>query len=104
MKLLNYFERIRKMPNKANKFDIRLQTVKHTIVYGIKPTAGVFNTKPKRRENGYIPYKLCLNVFIARRRGIGTVVAYTPFIFNFTFRPPNSLNPFSDSFCRDRCC
>ncbi len=41
MKLLNYFERIRKMPNKANKFDIRLQTVKHTIVYGIKPTAGV---------------------------------------------------------------
>jgi len=31
MKLLNYFERIRKMPNKANKFDIRLQTVKHTI-------------------------------------------------------------------------
>jgi len=36
MKLLNYFEQIQEMTNRANKFDIRLQMVKHTIVYSIQ--------------------------------------------------------------------
>ena len=46
MKPLNYFEQITKMPNKADKFDLRLRMVKHTIRYGIKPTARVFDTTP----------------------------------------------------------
>ena len=46
MKTLNYFEQIRKMPNKADKFDLRRRMVKHAIVYGIKPTARVFDTTP----------------------------------------------------------
>ena len=44
---LTYYEQIIKMPNKADKFDLRLRIVKHAIVYGVKPTAGVFNTTPK---------------------------------------------------------
>jgi hypothetical protein len=47
MKLLYYFEQIRKMPNKANKFDIRLQMIKHAIVYGIKLTVRVSNATTK---------------------------------------------------------
>ena len=44
MKPLNYFEQITKMPNKADKFDLRLRMIKHVIRYGIKPTARVFET------------------------------------------------------------
>ena len=47
MKPLNYFEQIRKMPNKADKFDLRLRIVKHAIAYGVKPTARVFDTTAK---------------------------------------------------------
>ena len=47
MKPLTYFEQIRKMPNKADKFDLRLRIVKHAIAYGVKPTATVFDTTAK---------------------------------------------------------
>jgi transposase len=35
------------MPNKADKFDLRLRVVKHALVYGVKPTARVFDTTAK---------------------------------------------------------
>ena len=35
------------MPNKADKFDLRLRMVKDAIVYGIKPTARAFDTTAK---------------------------------------------------------
>ena len=44
---LTYFEQIIKMPNKADKFDLRLRMVKHALAYGVKPTARLFNTTPK---------------------------------------------------------
>jgi len=47
MKPLNYFQQIIRMPNKADKFDLRLRMVKHALVYGIKPTARVFATTAK---------------------------------------------------------
>ena len=47
MKPLNYFEQIIRMPNKADKFDLRLRMVKHAVVYGVKPAARVFDTTPK---------------------------------------------------------
>jgi transposase-like protein len=47
MKPLTYFEQIRKMPNKADKFDLRLRIVRHAIAYGVKPTTRVFNTTAK---------------------------------------------------------
>ena len=47
MKPLTYFEQIIKMPNKADKFDLRLRMVKHAITHGVKPTARVFDTTAK---------------------------------------------------------
>ena len=47
MKPLNYFEQIIRMPNKADKFDLRLRMVKYAVVYGVKPTARAFDTTPK---------------------------------------------------------
>jgi len=47
MKPLNYFEQIIKMPDKADKFDLRLRMVKHALVHGVKPTARVFTTTAK---------------------------------------------------------
>lgn len=35
------------MKGKADKFDLRLRMVKHALVYGVKPTARVFDTTPK---------------------------------------------------------
>ena len=35
------------MPNRADKFDLRLRMVKHALVYGIKPTTRVFATAAK---------------------------------------------------------
>jgi transposase len=35
------------MPNKADKFDLRLRIVKHATAYGVKPTARVFWCTPK---------------------------------------------------------
>jgi transposase-like protein len=35
------------MKRKADKFDLRLRIVKHALVYGIKPTARVFETTPR---------------------------------------------------------
>lgn len=47
VKPLSYFEQMIRMPNKADKFDLRLRMVKHAIAYGVKPTARVFGTTPK---------------------------------------------------------
>ena len=47
MKPLNYYEQIIRMKRKADKFDLRLRIVKHALVYGIKPTARVFDTTPR---------------------------------------------------------
>ena len=44
---LTYYEQIIKMPNKADKFDLRLRIIKHAIANGIKPTARIFETTPK---------------------------------------------------------
>jgi len=46
-KPLTYFEQIIRMPNKADKFDLRLRMVKHALVYGVKPTARVFGATAK---------------------------------------------------------
>jgi hypothetical protein len=47
MKPLNYFEQIIRMPNKADKYDLRLRMIKHALTYGVKPTARVFVTTAK---------------------------------------------------------
>ena len=47
LKPLSYFEQTTKMPNQADKFDLRLRMVKHALAYGVKPTARVFDTTPK---------------------------------------------------------
>lgn len=47
MKPLTYFEQIVKMPNKSDKFDLRLRIVKYACGYGIKPAAKLFSTTPK---------------------------------------------------------
>jgi transposase-like protein len=47
MKPLNYFEQIVRMPNKADKYDLRLRMIKHAITYGVKPIARVFVTTAK---------------------------------------------------------
>lgn len=44
---LTYWEQIIKMPNKADKFDLRLRIIKHALAYGVKTTASVFDTTPK---------------------------------------------------------
>ena len=46
MNPLVYYEQIIKMPNKADKFDLRLRIIKHALAYGVKPTARVFDTAP----------------------------------------------------------
>lgn len=47
MKPLTYWEQIIRMPDKSDKFDLRLRIVKHALEYGVKPTARLFNTTPK---------------------------------------------------------
>jgi len=47
MKPLTYFEQMTKMPNKADKYDLRLRMVKYAIKNGIKPAARLFATTPK---------------------------------------------------------
>lgn len=47
MKPLSYFELLIKMPNKSDKFDLRLRIVKHACANGIKPTARLFSTTVK---------------------------------------------------------
>jgi len=44
---LTYYEQIIKMPNKADKFDLRLRIVKSAAAIGVKPTARRFTTTPK---------------------------------------------------------
>jgi transposase len=44
---LNYFEQIIRMPDKADKFELRLRMVNCAMVIGVKPTAGLFRTTPK---------------------------------------------------------
>jgi transposase len=47
MNPLTYWEQIIKMPNKADKFDLRLRIIKSVQAIGVKPTAELFNTTPK---------------------------------------------------------
>ena len=47
MKPLTYYEQIIKMPNKADKYDLRLRIVKSAIEHGVKPTAELFGTTAK---------------------------------------------------------
>lgn len=44
---LTYYEQIIKMPNKADKFDLRLRIVKSVAAIGVKPTARLFDTTAK---------------------------------------------------------
>ncbi len=57
MKPLTYYEQIIKMPNKADKFDLRLRMVKHAIANGVKPTALLFNTTPKTVRKWLVRYQ-----------------------------------------------
>ena len=45
--LLSYWQAIVKMPNKADKFDLRLKLVRHAQEHGVKPAARAFDTTPK---------------------------------------------------------
>ena len=47
MKPLSYFEQIRKMPDKAHQFDLRLRIVRQALSRGVKPTAVLFDTTAK---------------------------------------------------------
>ena len=47
MKPLTYYEQIIKMPNRADKYDLRLRIVKYAKQHGIKPAARLFDTTPK---------------------------------------------------------
>jgi transposase len=47
MNPLTYWEQIIKMPDKANKFDLRLRLIKSVRIIGVKPTARLFDTTPK---------------------------------------------------------
>jgi len=47
MQPLTYYEQIIKMPNKADKFDLRLRLIKNAAAIGVKPTAKLFDTTPK---------------------------------------------------------
>jgi transposase len=57
MNPLVYYEQIIKMPNKADKFDLRLRIIKHAFAYGVKPTARVFDTTPKTVRKWIRRYK-----------------------------------------------
>jgi transposase len=57
MKPLTYFEQITKMPNKADKYDIRLRIVKSATENGIKPTARLFATTSKTVRKWLRRYK-----------------------------------------------
>ena len=57
MKPLTYYEQIIKMPNKADKFDLRLRIVKSAMSLGIKPTARLFDTTPKTVRKWLSRYK-----------------------------------------------
>ena len=46
MKPYGYFEILRRMPDKADKYDLRLRLVKSAIQNGVKPTARLFATTP----------------------------------------------------------
>jgi transposase len=62
MQPLTYYEQIIKMPNKADKFDLRLRIVKSAVSIGIKPTARLFDTTPKTVRkwlNRYKQERLC---------------------------------------------
>jgi transposase-like protein len=47
MNPLTYWEQIIKMPDKADKFDLRLRIIKSVRTIGVKPTARLFDTTPK---------------------------------------------------------
>lgn len=47
MNPLTYWEQIIKMPDKSDKFDLRLRLIKSVRTIGVKPTARLFDTTPK---------------------------------------------------------
>src|SRR4030067_1396889 len=57
MKPLNYFEQVRRMPNKADQFDLRLRIARQGLAYGVKPTARLFTTTPKTVRKWLNRYK-----------------------------------------------
>jgi transposase len=44
---LTYWEQIIRMPNKADKFDLRLRIIKSVKAIGVKPTATLFGSTPR---------------------------------------------------------
>jgi len=57
MKPFSYFELLRKMPRKADKYDLRLKMVNNAIENGVKPTARLFATTPKTVRKWLNRYK-----------------------------------------------
>ena len=47
MLALTYYEQIIKMPDKSDKYDLRLRIIKAALANGVKPTARLFDTTPK---------------------------------------------------------
>jgi transposase-like protein len=45
--VFSYWELIVKMPNKADKFDLRLRLVRYALDHGVKPAARAFSSTPK---------------------------------------------------------
>ena len=45
--VFTYWQAIVRMPNKADKFDLRLRLVQHAVQGGVKPPARAFDTTPK---------------------------------------------------------
>jgi len=45
--VFTYWQAIVRMPNKADKFDLRLRLVRHAGEHGVKPAAWAFSTTPK---------------------------------------------------------
>jgi len=54
---LTYYEQIIKMPDKSDKFDLRLRIVKSAIDIGVKPAARLFDTTPKTVRKWVKRYK-----------------------------------------------
>jgi transposase-like protein len=54
---LTYYEQIIKMPDKSDKFDLRLRIVQSAIDIGVKPAARLFDTTPKTVRKWLKRYK-----------------------------------------------
>jgi transposase len=54
---LTYYEQIIKMPDKSDKYDLRLRIIKAALANGVKPTARLFDTTPKTVRKWLNRYK-----------------------------------------------